>query len=318
MVDDKAMSTDAHILTDLVHAHLKEQRSGRRWKVFFRLLAVAYIGGMSFLMLKDVPSSDGSDEAKHVAVVDVKGEIASDSRQGASAERLIKGLTSAFEADNAVAVMIRINSPGGSPVQSAQVYREIIRLKELHPDRPVYAVAEDIAASGAYYIAAAADQIYADSTSLVGSVGVIMGGFGFTEAMDKLGVERRVYTAGKHKAFMDPYSKEQPETIAHANQILANTHRTFIADVRKGRGDRIKGTDEDLFNGLIWTGSQAVELGLVDGIGSVRELAREKFDTDRIVSYSQSPNPLESLADRISASFASEMVSAVAGGLELR
>lgn len=310
-------NAEAEVLRDIVLAHLKENRRGRRWKVFFRLLFALYVTGFLVLMFKDV-SPDAEAEERHVAVVDVRGEIAADSRQGASADHLIKGLRAAYEAEHAVAVMLRINSPGGSPVQSAQVYREIMRLKAKHPDVPLYAVAEDLAASGAYYIAAAADEIYADPSSLVGSVGVIMGGFGFSGAMEKLGVERRVYTAGKHKAFMDPYSEENPETIEHARTLLSSIHQEFIDAVRKGRGDRVKGADEEVFNGLIWTGVQAKEIGLIDGFGSVREVAQDKFKIEKLVSYSYTPNPLERLADRISASFAGEVATAFGAGIRVR
>ena len=310
-------NAESEVLKDIVLAHLKENRSGRRWKIFFRLLFALYATAFLVLMFKDV-TPDAGAEKKHVAVVDVRGEIAADSRQGASAEHLIKGLRAAYEAEHAVAVMLRINSPGGSPVQSAQVHREIMRLKAKHPGVPLYAVAEDLTASGAYYIAAAADEIYADPSSLVGSVGVIMGGFGFSGAMEKLGVERRVYTAGKHKAFMDPYSEENPETIEHARTLLSSIHKEFIDAVRAGRGDRVKGSNEDVFNGLIWTGVQAKEIGLIDGFGSVREVAQDKFKIDKLVSYSYTPNPLERLADRISASFAGEVATALGAGLHVR
>lgn len=298
---------------------IKEQRRARRWKIFFRLVLAVYVGIGMYIFHFGIDTSVVNEEeiGKHVAVVDVRGAIV-DSPQGASAEIIIKGLQKAFKAEDAVAVIIEINSPGGSPVQSAQVYREIMRLKEKHPERPVYAVANDIAASGAYYIASAANEIYADPTSLVGSVGVIMGGFGFSEIMDKVGVERRVYTAGKYKAFMDPYSDENPETIAYIKELLKDTHNQFIKDVRAGRGDRIKGTDEELFNGLVWTGTRALDIGLIDGLSSTRELAREKLHVDKVVNYSYQPNPFERLVDRLGASFAGELFTAVGGNLQIR
>lgn len=308
---------EAYVLRDIVNEHMKEQRRARRWKVFFRLVLAAYAGVFFVMMFKDTSPKSMLESQKHVAVVDVKGEISSASRQGASAEHMIKGLRAAFEAENSVAVMVRLNSPGGSPVQSAQVYREINRLKEKH-GKPVYAVAEDMAASGAYYIAAAADKIYADPSSLVGSIGVIMGGFGFSGTMDMLGVERRVYTSGEHKAFMDPYSEENPETIKHAYHLLDGIYEEFVSDVRKGRGDRIQGTNEELFNGLIWTGTQAMELGLVDGLGSVEEIALNEFDTEKVVSYSHTGNPLERLAQRLSASMAQEFSTFFSGSVQLR
>jgi protease-4 len=317
-VENNAGRWEAETMKEIVLAHLKEQRRARRWKIFFRLLFAAYIAAAAYLMLKDADPERAIVAQRHVAVVDVRGEIASGSSKAASADHIIKGLRAAFDAENAVAVVLRINSPGGSPVQSAQVYRAIQRLKAEHPNRPVYAVAEDIAASGAYYIAAAADKIYADPSSLVGSVGVIMGGFGFSGVMDKVGIERRVYTAGEHKAFMDPFSQENPDTIAHAQTLLADIHKEFIDAVRKGRGDRVKGTDEEVFNGLIWTGNQALEIGLIDGLGSVREIAMEEFGVDKLISYSHSPNPLERLADRMAASFSGEVKESLLGNWQLR
>lgn len=316
---------ETNALKEILQMHLSEQRRSRRWKIFFRLLFAAYVGMIMFAIL---PNSGGSGSgsgkdraiaAVHVAVIDVKGEIAAGSRQGASAENLIKSLDKAFAPNNAVAaVILRINSPGGSPVQSGQVYRHIMDLKAQHPGRPVYAVAEDMAASGAYYIASAADKIYADPASLVGSVGVIMGGFGFTDVMEKVGVERRVYTAGKNKAFMDPFSPVDQSSLKHTEHMLSDIHEQFIAAVRKGRGDRIKGTDEDLFNGLIWTGNQAIELGLIDGFGSVQEVAKMADDSAKIVNYSRSINALERLVDRLGASVAAEATSIIAGPGQLR
>jgi protease-4 len=254
----------------------------------------------------------------HVAVVDVNGTISSDSSNGASADKIIKGLERAFEQENSVAVVLDINSPGGSPVQSAQVYREINRLKDKYPEKTVYAVGADIMASGAYYIASAADFIYADPTSLVGSVGVIMGGFGFSDAMNKLGVERRVYTAGEQKSFMDPFSEADEESIAHVNTLLSDIHREFISAVKNGRGDQINGTDEELFNGLVWTGNQAISLGLIDGAGSVREVALQEIGIDKLVNYSEKPNPFQRIADRISANFAASLVEAAGGTFKIQ
>jgi len=309
---------DAETTKEIVLAHLNEQRRARRWKIFFRLLAAAYVAAAGFMMMRGADNDEAKAAERHVAVVDVRGEIASGNSKTANADHIIKGLQAAFDAKTAVAVALRINSPGGSPVQSAQVYRAIKRLKAEHPDRPVYAFAEDIAASGAYYIAAAADKIYADPSSLVGSVGVIMGGFGFSGVMDKIGIERRVYTAGKHKAFMDPFSQENPDTIAHAQTLLADIHKDFISAVRQGRGDRVKGSDAEVFNGLIWTGNQALEIGLIDGLGSVGEIAKEEFGVEKQVNYSHSPSAFERLADRVAASFAAEVNESLLGSWQLR
>lgn len=311
-------ANDKQLMKEIVFAHLKEQRRARRWKIFFRLLFAIYIGSATFLMMKDPARSASSFTQKHVAVVDIRGVISGGGSNSASADRIIRGLQAAFSAENAAAVILQIDSPGGSPVQAGQVFRAIQRLKQAHPDRPVYAVAEDIAASGAYYIAAAADKIYADPSSLVGSVGVIMGGFGFSGAMDKLGVERRVYTAGKHKAFMDPFSEENPETVAHAQTLLQDIHQGFMDAVRAGRGDRVKGSDEEVFNGLIWTGNQALQMGLIDGLGSVREIAQSEFGVEKLVNYSHSPNPLRRLTDGIVSRTASEVKSSLLSNWQLR
>lgn len=317
-VENNAGRWEAETIKEIVLAHLKEQRRARRWKIFFRVLFAAYIAGALLMMMKGTDSKKATAEQSHVAVVDVRGEIASGNSVDASADHIIKGLRAAFDAENAVAVALRINSPGGSPVQSAQVYREIKRLKAEHPTRPMYAFAEDIAASGAYYIASAADKVYADPSSLVGSVGVIMGGFGFSDIMGKVGIERRVYTAGEHKAFMDPFSQENPRTIAHAQTLLDDIHKEFISAVRQGRGERVKGSDAEVFNGLIWTGNQALALGLVDGLGSVREIAMKEFGVDNLISYSHAPNPLERLADRMAASFSGEVKESLLGNWQLR
>lgn len=303
--DDKPGS-DHQVMQDILKANLIEQRRGRRWKNFYRFSVLAYLSLLSWHFLSDPVSQDvyqGSE--KHVAVVDLNGEIAAKAASGVSAERLVGDLTKAFKDESAVAVMLRVNSPGGSPVQSARVYRAIMRLKE-QGDMPVYAVAGDITASGAYYIASAADFIYADPSSLVGSVGVIMGGFGFSGIMDKLGIERRVYTAGKYKSFLDPYSEENPQMVAHAQSLLDNIHSQFITDVRTSRGDRLHGNDGELFNGLVWTGEQALELGLIDGLGSPREVADEQLGTTEMVDYTSHEGGLQSLLGRIGVSFVSE------------
>jgi protease-4 len=305
---------ESRAIKDVLHGYLVEQRRARRWKIFFRLILATYVAGFVVLLAVSNSLSKGGVETPHVAVVDVKGTIEDGSRTGSSAETLIRGLRSAFEADSSVGVILRINSPGGSPVQSAQVYREILRLKKEHPETPVYAVAGDIAASGAYYIASAADYIYADANSLVGSVGVIMSGFGFSDAMERVGVDRRVYTSGTSKAFMDPFIDENPATVAHVQTLLTDIHDEFIGAVRQGRGDRLNGDDVELFNGLIWTGRQALELGLVDGLGSPFEVAQDKLGTDKAINYSHTPSPLERLTNRISASFTSDIVQALSGG----
>lgn len=285
------------ILHDALTAQVSEARRKRRWSIFFRLLMITLTVGY-IAMVFQVKQGRMAEEAQagnseHVALVELKDTISNDKRSDATAAKIIDLLGKAFDAKGSMAVIIEINSPGGSPVQSAQIYREIERLKEKYPHKKVYAVAEDIAASGAYYVAAAADEIYADANSMVGSIGVIMGGFGFTELMEKAGVERRVYTAGESKAFMDPFSDVDSNTVPHLHGMLKGIHANFINAVKKGRGDRLKGQEAELFSGLVWTGTQALEMGLVDGLMSSQELARDVLGVQRIVRYSPDRDTFE-------------------------
>jgi protease-4 len=227
----------------------------------------------------------------------------------ASADLIVTGLRNAFDADGVKAVILRINSPGGSPVQSGYVYDEIMRLRELNPDIPVYAVISDLGASGAYYIAAAASEIYADKASLVGSIGVVGSGFGFVDAMEKLGVERRQFTAGEHKAFLDPFTPLNKEEKAFWEGVLSTTHEQFITQVKKGRGDRLA-DDAKLFSGLVWTGEQALSLGLIDGLGSSSYVARELVGAEKIVDFTPQPTPLEALVGRFGASMGKSLATA--------
>lgn len=271
-----------------------EQKTARRWGIFFKALTFIYLFAILMLIRggSSVEKIDMGRSAEHVAIIEVNGVIAAD--ELASADHLIGSLRDAFDNDNAQAVILRINSPGGSPVQAGYVYDEIKRLKEVRPELPVYAVIMDLGASGAYYIAAAADEIYADKASLVGSIGVVAGGFGFVDAMDKLGVERRLYTAGEHKGFLDPFKPENPEEVSFWKDVLEVTHQQFIDQVKQGRGDRLA-EDPKLFSGYVWTGEQAVDLGLVDGLSSSSRLAREKFDTDELVNYTYREEPWKHL-----------------------
>ena len=228
------------------------------------------------------------------------GVIAAD--QEASADNIIGSLRDAFDADEALGVILRINSPGGSPVQSGYIFDEIRRLKETRPDFPVYAVIMDLGASGAYYIAAAADEIYADKASLVGSIGVIGSGFGFVDTMEKLGVERRLYTSGEHKAFLDPFSPQNEEEKEFWQGVLKVTHKQFISQVKLGRGERLNETP-DMFSGLVWTGEQAVDMGLVDGLSSSSQIARDVLGTDELVSYTYRPDPFAKFVEKFGMSF---------------
>jgi len=293
---------DWKLIEKLVMSLQSEQRKSRRWGIFFKLLTFTYLFGLFFLI--QFPGTGGLDGAsgQHTAVIDVSGTIAAD--ELASADNIVGALRRAFEDENSVAVIMRVNSPGGSPVQSGYVYDEMQRLKEEYPDKKLYAVISDVGASGAYYIAAAADEIYADKASLVGSIGVVAGGFGFTGAMEKLGVDRRLYTAGENKAFLDPFSPEKEEDVAFWEEVLETTHRQFINSVREGRGDRLA-ADEQLFSGLVWSGEQALELGLIDGLGSTSHVARQVVGQEELVDYSHRKSPLQGIVDQLGVSIGS-------------
>ncbi len=267
-----------------------EQRRARRWGIFFKILTFAYLFVLLGLMADGLGGDNLAGKKSYTALVDVNGVIAA--TEEASADYIVTGLRSAFEAAGTKAVVVRLNSPGGSPVQAGYVYDEIKRLRVLYPEKPLYAVISDIGASGAYYIAAAADAIYADKASLVGSIGVVASGFGFVDTLEKLGVERRLYTSGEHKAFLDPFSDENTEEVEFWKEVLNTTHQQFIAKVKEGRGDRLS-EDKRLFTGLIWSGEQALELGLIDGLGSAGYVAREIVGEEDIVDFSPQPDPFE-------------------------
>lgn len=284
------------LIAELAMGALKEQRRARRWGIFFKLLFVAYL--VVFLVIM-IPSRDGgglSAAKDHTALIELRGVIAADAE--ASADNVVTSLRKAFESSHAKAIILRINSPGGSPVQAGYVYDEIQRLRTLHPGKPVYAVIADMCASGGYYIAAAADEIYADKASMVGSIGVIMSGFGFVDSMEKLGVERRLMSAGENKGFLDPFSPLRDEDVEHIEAMLGNIHQQFIEVVRRGRGERLA-ADERLFSGLVWTGEQSLELGLVDGLGSASYVARELVGHERIVDYTVKPDPFQRFASQL-------------------
>jgi|SRR5690554_882932 len=287
-------SQEWQLIEKVITGATVEQRRARRWGIFFKLLTFAYL---FIILLMAFGGGMGGRVAPvtepHTALVDVRGIIAED--ESASADNIVTGLRKAFEAPNVKGVVLRINSPGGSPVQSGYVYDEIKRLRAEYPDIKLYAVIADMGASGAYYMAAAADEIYADKASLVGSIGVISAGFGVVEALDKLGIERRVYAAGENKNFLDPFSPEDPSQLAYWQEVLETTHRQFIEQVQKGRGDRLK-QNPNLFTGLIWSGEQALEMGLIDGLGSASYVAREVIGAEEIVDYTPAANPFEQLA----------------------
>lgn len=301
-------------LEKLAFSALQEQRSARRWKIFFRLAWLVLIAAVAFAALRQA-SPGASKSAPHTAVVDIKGEIASGAE--ASAEFVVAAMRSALEDEGSQALVLLINSPGGSPVQAGIINDEITRLKALH-NKKVYAVVEETCASAAYYIAAAADDIYVDKASLVGSIGVLMDGFGFTGLMEKLGIERRLMTAGENKAMLDPFSPQDEEQRVYIQTMLGEIHNQFITVVKQGRGDRLKETPET-FTGLVWSGQQAVALGLADGLGSLDFVAREIVKAETIVDYTQRENLGLRLAKRFGASVGEGVfLAAKAAGVQLK
>ncbi|WP_182850685.1 signal peptide peptidase SppA [Metapseudomonas otitidis] len=301
--DDKSW----RLLEKAVLAGVQEQRRARRWGIFFKLLTFLYLFGalLMFSPLFDLQKTAARGET-HTALVEVRGMIADN--EAASADNIVGSLRAAFEDPKTKGVVLRINSPGGSPVQSGYIYDEIRRLRGEHPDTKVYAVITDLGASGAYYIASAADEIYADKASLVGSIGVTAASFGFVDLMGKLGVERRVYTSGEHKAFLDPFQPQKDDETRFWQGVLDTTHRQFIESVKKGRGDRLKVDGHpELFSGLVWSGEQALELGLVDKLGSTSYVAREVIGAKEIVDYTKQDTPFDRFAKRLGASMAEQL-----------
>jgi protease-4 len=293
------------VLEKLAMSALQEQRRARHWGIFFKVLTFGYLFVILFVVMGWTDKSEAAlSSDKHTALVDMQGVISSDS--AASADNLIPGLQAAFKDKGTQGVILRINSPGGSPVQAGQINDEIRRLRGKYPAIPLYVVVEDVCASGGYYVAAAADKIYVDKASLIGSIGVLMDGFGFTGAMEKLGVERRLVTAGTNKGFMDPYSVMRPEQQEYAKQMLAQIHQQFIDVVRAGRGKRLKETP-DTFSGLVWNGQAGVAMGLADGYGSVESVARDVIKAEEIVDFTVK----EGFADRLAKRFGAGVASAI-------
>ena len=303
---------ERNVLEKLALEALAEQRIARRWRValslawlvlLFLLLfaALGWVGGK-----RDVSSLD-----KHTALVELKGVIASDSK--ASADKIINSLQNAFKDKNTQGVVLRINSPGGSPVQSGYINDEIKRLRTKHKDIPLYVVVQDICASGGYYVAAAADKIFVDKASIVGSIGVLMDGFGFTGTMEKLGVERRLVTAGENKGFLDPFSPINAEQQKYAKQMVDEIHQQFIKVVRDGRGKRLKETPE-MFSGLVWSGEKSVAIGLADGLGGLDYVARDIIKAEQVVDYTVEDSFSETVARRLGASAADSFWNKVLSG----
>jgi protease-4 len=275
---------EREVLEKLAFAALREQRARRRWGIFFKLAFLGLVV-LGIWLAFDFGSSEIETVGRHTALIDIDGTIESGSGSG-SAENVIPALDSAFSDANSVGVIMRINSPGGSPVQAGMINDEIMRLRKLYPRKPLYVVVDEMCASGGYYIAAAANKIFVNKASIVGSIGVLMDGFGFTGLMDKVGVERRLLTAGENKGFLDPFSPQSPQQKAFAQEMLNEVHQQFIDVVRKGRGDRLKETPE-MFSGLFWIGSRAVQMGLADGFGTVDSVARDELKAEDIVDYTQ-------------------------------
>ena len=294
------------VVNKLAFAAINEQRRARRWGIFYKGLMALYLVAVFVVYLPADWSSLGKISEKHTALVELKGAI-SDTTE-ASADNVIGGLRDAFEDENTAGVIIRANSPGGSPVQSAYIYSEINRLRKLYPDIPVYGVVTDVCASGCYYAISATDDIYVDKASIIGSIGVRMDSFGFVDTMKKLGVERRLYTSGESKGFLDPFLPSKESDRIHVDKLLGGIHEQFIAAVKEGRGDRLK-ENPDLFTGLVWTGEEGVEMGLADAIGSSGYVAREIIGEEEIVDFTQEPDLFERISDRIGVA----MVKAMGG-----
>jgi protease-4 len=307
---DNEPNWERGVLEKLAFSALREQKTARRWGIFFKLLTFAYLTVLLVALVDWDLGPEGMGGGKHTALVDINGVIGAGG--DASSEHVNAALQAAFKDKNTQGVVLRINSPGGSPVQAGQVYDEIRRLRGLYPAIPVYAVIDDICASGGYYIASATDRIYADKASIVGSIGAIMSGWGFTGAMQKLGVERRVVASGENKDFMDPFMPLDEGHRKHAQGLLNQIHQQFIDVVKKGRGNRLKESPE-LFSGLIWTGAQGVDMGLVDGLGSLDSVARDVIKADHIVDYTERANVAERFAKRFGAAGAEAALRVLSG-----
>lgn len=292
----KKENWEKDLLENLALASLREQRRARSWGIFFKLLTFVYLFLLLFIALGWIDDGKVRIAEKHTALIDLQGMIVPNSMS--SADKINASLRSAFQDKSTKGVILRINSPGGSPVQAGHINDEIHRLRAKYPEIPVYAVVSDICASGGYYVAVAADKIFVDKASLIGSIGVLMDGFGFTGTLDKLGVERRLLTSGENKGFLDPFSPLDPAQKAHAAKLLHEIHEQFIHVVKTGRGERLKDTPE-LYSGIVWTGPRSIDLGLADALGSAEYVAREIVEAETLVDFS----PREGLSDVFSRRF---------------
>lgn len=291
-------SKEWRLISTLVKDMQLEQKRSRRWGILFKSLTFIFLFSLLFGAWQGMDEPVTGSDTEHVAIVEVFGPIMSGAP--ASSTELLPSIQAAFEEDLATAIILDIDSPGGSPVHAGIVYDEINRLKDQYPHKTVYAVIGDVGASGAYYIAAAADYIYADKASMVGSIGVIGSGFGFTGLMEKVGVERRSYTAGSNKDFLDPFQEQKPAQTAQFKAILNEVHDQFVSVVKEGRGDRLK-DHPDTFSGAVWNGATAVNMGLVDGLGSVYSVARDVIGISELETYRPAMTPMEELMDQMGA-----------------
>jgi protease IV len=323
MTDPNHPDWERTVLEKIALKAVDEQRRSRQWGALFKLLwfTFALLVFAAFMGWIGRPDRDGSASVgKHTAVVDVEGIIGLESK--ASAEKVIKGLNRAFKDANTKGIVLRINSPGGSPVQSGYINDEIRRLRAKYPKVPIHAVVQDLCASGGYYIAVAAERIYVDKASLLGSIGAIMGGFGFVGTLEKLGIERRAYTAGDDKDFLDPFQPENPRHREHAREMLGEIHQQFVKVVRQGRGARLKESPE-IFSGLVWSGEKSIELGLADALGSTEYVAREVFKAEKLVDFTVEESAFEKLSKRFGVAVGIGIARAATGAaaasaLELR
>jgi protease-4 len=303
------------VIERLAAEGLHEQKRARRWGIFFKLLTFVFLFGALAVLISAISEGTHTCLDKCTAMVEMRGELDADGP--VSAENVMAGLQAAFKSKGTQGVVLRINSPGGSPVQAGLINDEIRRLRVTYPATPVYAVVEEVCASGAYYVAVAADRIYVDKASLIGSIGVIIDGFGFVGAMDKLGVERRAIIAGENKAFLDPFSPLTPEQRDYAKNMIGEIHQQFIAAVKAGRGTRLKESPE-LFSGLVWNGARGVDLGLADALGSVDYVAREVIKAEDVVDFTVKENLTERLARKFGATLARGLLSTALHGLHWR
>jgi protease-4 len=312
---DHGAQWERDLVNRLAFAAITEQRRARRWGIFFKSLFFLYLVALLAVYWPADWDKAAITAKHHTALVELRGIITDESEAGA--DNIIEGLRSAFEDKKTAGVILRINSPGGSPVQAAYINGEIKRLREKYPDTPIYAVIADMCASGGYYVAVATDEIYANASSVVGSIGVRMDSFGFVDAINKLGIERRLMTAGAHKGFLDPFLPEDPDDVAHVQELLEKIHERFKDVVREGRGDRLQ-DDADIFSGLVWTGEQSVALGLVDGLGDTNYIARELLEAEEIVDFTPEHDWFERLSKHMAGAMAEAMVRVAGFGSRIQ